>query len=290
MQKTIGTIIGGSLSDGFVMRIDPALDLDTLKAGSFVSITGNEYRFFSMITNIYLEQLPTELVQYPPSRNGKESLLFAQVKKRYLHATAILRPMVVLNKQFQRSSVTSIPAHFCAVTSVTPQEITAIFGSEQQDQETYFSIGTPLEMDVSVCLNMPKLLERSNGIFGKTGTGKTFLTRLVLAGVIKNTSAVTLIFDMHSEYGLQARKEGVNESFVKGLKTLFPSKVAIFSLDPASTKRRGASPDVAIRLSYQALQVEDILSLQQELNFTQQHANRLICLRQNIGVSGFRCF
>jgi len=36
--------------------------------------------------------------------------------------------------------------------------------------------------------------------------------------------AVNIIFDMHSEYGLQARKEGNQESFVKGLKTLFPEK------------------------------------------------------------------
>ncbi len=261
-EKILGTIIAGSLSDGFVMRINAAISLDYLKAGTFVSIAGNELRFFSMITNISLQPLPPELIQYPVVGNN---LLYNQVKKRYLHATAILRPMIALNTRFERTPVTSIPGHFCPVTSVAPQEITAIFGSEQQDKETYFSVGTPLEMDVSVCLNIPKLLERSNGIFGKTGTGKTFLTRLVLAGVIKNTSAVTLIFDMHSEYGLQARKEG-SGSFVKGLKTLFPNKIAIFSLDPASTKRRGATPDVAIQLSYQALQVEDVLSLQQELN------------------------
>ena len=39
-----------------------------------------------------------------------------------------------------------------------------------------------------------------------------------------------IIFDMHSEYGLQARKEGKSQAFVKGLKTLFPDNVAIFSL------------------------------------------------------------
>ena len=51
---------------------------------------------------------------------------------------------------------------------------------------------------------------------------------------------------MHSEYGLQARKEGKDQSFVKGLKTLFPDKVVIFSLDPDSTRRRGGMPDVEV--------------------------------------------
>ena len=97
-------------------------------------------------------------------------------------------------------------------------------------------------MTTPVCLDLERLTERSNGIFGKTGTGKTFLTRLVLAGLIKNEKAVNLIFDMHSEYGLQARKEGKTSIFVKGLKTLFPDKVVIFSLDPESTRRRGGKP------------------------------------------------
>ncbi len=71
---------------------------------------------------------------------------------------------------------------------------------------------------------------------------------------------------MHSEYGLQARKEDKNDSFVKGLKTLFPEKIVIFSLDPASTRRRGGMPDVELTISYQAIAVEDIISLQAELN------------------------
>ena len=66
---------------------------------------------------------------------------------------------------------------------------------------------------------------------------------------------------------MQARKEGNdNKLFVKGLKTLFPDRVAIFSLDPASTRRRGTNPDVEIVIPYQEINVEDILSLQDELN------------------------
>ncbi len=53
---------------------------------------------------------------------------------------------------------------------------------------------------------------------------------------------------------------------------MFPSKVAIFSLDPASTRRRGGSPDVEVRIPYHAISVEDIISLQSELNL---HATAL---------------
>jgi hypothetical protein len=74
------------------------------------------------------------------------------------------------------------------------------------------------------------------------------------------------VFDMHSEYGYQARKEGSDGSFVKGLKTLFPHKVVTFSLDPDATRRRGCTPDVDVILSFDDICVDDVLSLQDELS------------------------
>ena len=99
-------------------------------------------------------------------------------------------------------------------------------------------------MDTPVCIDMVRFAERSNGIFGKTGTGKSFLTRLALCGLIHFDKAVNLIFDMHNEYGFKAMKETgqSNSTFVKGLKQLFGERVAIFSLDPHSTRARGCSP------------------------------------------------
>jgi DNA helicase HerA-like ATPase len=161
--------------------------------------------------------------------------------------------------------VKTIPCHFAPVVEVNSADIARIFGDEKVPTKQYFRIGNPLDMQTPVCIDLEKLTERSSGVFGKTGTGKTFLTRLVLAGLINNNKAVNLIFDMHSEYGLQARKEGANKSFVKGLKTLFSDKVAICSLDPAATRRRGGNPDIELIIGYQSIQVEDIIALQEEL-------------------------
>ena len=49
---------------------------------------------------------------------------------------------------------------------------------------------------------------------------------------------------MHSEYGCKREKKQ-HESFVKGLKTLFPEKVVIFSLDPPPHAAAG-KPDVEL--------------------------------------------
>lgn len=270
MKTIIGTIISGSLTEGLVMRVAPQADLEAIKTGKFVSIVGDHYTFFSLITDLSLEVAHPDILLFPPS--NEETLLLSLLKERDMYAKATLKPMLMLGADKKPGPVKTIPPHFASVFEATAQDVALIFGDEKDSSNNFFNIGCPLDMNTPVCLNLERLTERSNGIFGKTGTGKTFLTRLVLAGLIKNRKAVNLIFDMHSEYGLQARKEGKNENFVKGLKTLFSDRVVIFSLDPASTRRRGGSPDVEIVLSYQSINVEDILSLQEELNL---HATAL---------------
>jgi DNA helicase HerA-like ATPase len=263
MKKTLGHITGGSLTEGFTMRIAPDTALEHLKTGRFVCIEGTYYKFFSLITDLTLAVTHPDILQFPP---GEEEKLLTKLLKQWdMYATAELKPMLMLDQNNKPMPVKTIPSHFATVNEATHKDVALIFGAEDDPSKRYFTIGCPLDMTTPVCIDLEKLTERSNGIFGKTGTGKTFLTRLVLAGLIKHQKAVNLIFDMHSEYGLQARKEGAS-SFVKGLKTLFPDRVAIFSLDPASTRRRGGNPDVEITIPYHAVQVEDVLSLQQELN------------------------
>jgi uncharacterized protein len=264
LKRTLGHIISGSLTEGLVIRIAPDIPLEEIKTGKFVSIVGKSHTFFSLITDLTLEVTHPDILLYPPT--PQETLLTALLQQKDMYATAVLKPMLMLTKDNKPSPVKTIPAHFASVYDADKKDVALIFGDEADSSKKYFNIGCPLDMNTPVCINLERLTERSNGIFGKTGTGKTFITRLVLAGLIKNDKAINLVFDMHSEYGLQARKESEHQSFVKGLKTLFPNRVAIFSLDPDSTRRRGGSPDVEIVLSYNSLQVEDLLSLQDELN------------------------
>jgi len=263
MNKALGYIIEGSLTDGFVMRVMQDTNLEDIKAGKFVAIVGNQYTFFSMITNLTLQVTHPDILLYPPSQN--DFLLQDFLKKKSIYATAQVKPMIALNKQGRAVPVKTVPQHFASVHEATEHDVSRIFGSEDDLTHKYFNMGNPLDMTTPVCVDLEKIAERSSGVFGKSGTGKTFLTRLLLAGLMKKNAATTLIFDMHSEYGLQARQES-DAKFVKGLKSLFPSKVAIFSLDPQATMRRGAQPDVVVQLSYEDISVADILAMQSELN------------------------
>jgi DNA helicase HerA-like ATPase len=261
--KKLGHILAGSLAEGLIMRLDADTTLEEIKTGKFVCVAGTAYSFFSLITDLELQVTNPDILLFPPTE--RDTLLASVIGKRDMYTRVMLRPMLMVDHHRNHMPVKTIPAHFSTVYEATASNVAEIFGDEESHKR-YFSIGAPLDMTTPVCVDLDRLVERSNGIFGKTGTGKTFITRLILAGLIKNDRAVNLIFDMHSEYGFQARKEGGGYAFVKGLKTLFPSKVVIFSLDPDSTRRRGGSPDVEVMLSLQDIRVEDVMTLQDELN------------------------
>ena len=266
--QQIGVITKGSLVEGLEMKLDPEQNVEDMKAGKFVVIEGDKNDFFSMVTDMRLDANNQEVLLHPPSQ--EDALLRQVLAGTSTYNIVSLRPMLMMPKGAAAEEgprpVKAIPSHFSEVQEAMAADVAKIFGSEGDAEGRYFSIGHPLDMDTEVCLDMIRFAERSNGIFGKTGTGKSFLTRLVLCGLIHFDKAVNLIFDMHNEYGFKAMKEnGSTTTFVKGLKQLFGERVAIFSLDPQSTRARGVQPDHEVYISYDQITVEDIAPLQDEL-------------------------
>ena len=263
----IGVVTQGSLTEGVEMKLNPDRSVEDVKAGKFVVIEGYKNQFFSMITDLSLDATNPEILLYPPRES--DQLLHSVLNGSSTYVTVALRPMLMLEQGEEvvddPRPVKTIPSHFSKVVDAEEEDVSRVFGSEEKD-DRFFNMGTPLDMDTPVCINLNRFVERSNGIFGKTGTGKSFLTRLVLCGLIKNKKAVNLIFDMHNEYGFRAMKEGgQGNSFVKGLKQLFGNQVALFSLDPESSRQRGIQPDHEVYITYDQIAVEDVIALQDEL-------------------------
>ena len=264
----IGVITRGSLTEGVEMKLNSDRSVEDVKAGKFVVIEGYKNQFFSMITDLSLDATNPDILLYPPHEG--DQLLHSVLNGSSTYVTVNLRPMLMLEQGEEvvddPRPVKTIPSHFSKVVEAEEEDVGRVFGSESRD-DRYFNMGTPLDMETPVCLNLDRFVERSNGIFGKTGTGKSFLTRLVLCGLIKKKKAVNLIFDMHNEYGFRAMQESGSGkgSFVKGLKQLFGNQVALFSLDPESTRQRGVQPDHEVYISYSQIAVEDVIALQDEL-------------------------
>lgn len=292
-----GVITHGSLSKGITMRLDAAEPVESLKAGKFMVIEGEQYDFFAMVTDVSLEASNPNILLNPPE--SEDTFLREVMRGHSTYATIVLKPLLMMPNRYhadlgaEARRVKTIPAHFSPVAEADAEDIARIFGNEanldEQGNQRFFHVGDPLDMEsIPVCVDMNRFVERSNAVFGKTGTGKTFLTRLLLAGTIKTGRAVNLIFDMHSEYGLNARQE--NGPFVKGLRELFPSKVAIFTMDPDSTRLRsgGASADHDVFIYADQVEPEDILPLRETLSLNQTAAESSFLLRQKFGAFWLR--
>jgi DNA helicase HerA-like ATPase len=107
-----------------------------------------------------------------------------------------------------------------------------------------------------------RFVERSNGIFGRSGTGKSELARLLLCGLIKSEACVNLIFDMHSEYAGEKRLE--SGIAAKGLRDIFgKTKVAVYTMDDEVSRKIGA--DGVIRIPLNSINIDDIEALASEL-------------------------
>lgn len=284
-HEKLGMVIGGSLSQGLDVRLAREVSTEELAVGSYVVVRGVSKRFFSMITDVELGAASEEFMLNPPDMS--DDFLSAVHLGVSAFGLVHLSPMLVLDESGEPRPVKTVPGHFSAVRPASQEEVSEVFGQEGYDQERdahFFHVGQPLEMeDVKVTLSLERLVERSSGVFGKSGTGKTFLSRLLLAGIIKEGVAVNLIFDMHNEYGWEGSSEGATRK-VKGLKQIFPDgRVKIFTLDDESSRRRGSNPDYTVTIGYEQVEPEDLEMLQGILNLSEPQVGAIYALRRRLG-------
>lgn len=288
-EEELGVVVRGSLTEGLEMRLSEGRSVEELRVGKFMVVEGERNRYFSMLSDVQLSATHPGVLLNPPRRD--DALARAVISGTSAYGTVKLRPMLMVpndanvDDEASLLPVKTVPAHFSPVYEASREDVGRVFGDEDRDAK-FFHVGTPLDMETPVCLNLDRWVERSNAIFGKSGTGKTFLTRLALCGVLKADKAVNLIFDMHSEYGWTGTSEDRNRGgSVRGLKQYFGERVQIFTLDPISTRRRQVRADFEVKIPYSVVTVEDILLLQRELNLNATAVETCYLLVQRFGES-----
>lgn len=288
LDKPLGSVIEGSLSGGLDVRLHPDVSVEDMRVGKFLVVQGTRSRFFCLLTDVSLGTSNPRIFTHPPDPNdtfwldvlaGSDTygtieiapmlmLNIAQINSNSLSSFQDIPLMGDIDTDLELLPVKTIPSHFSQVYEATERDFRSVFGWEDEPHKRNFSIGQPLDMDVPVCIDLDRFVERSNGVFGKSGTGKSFLTRLLLSGIIRKQAAVNLIFDMHSEYGWEAVSEGKQFSMVKGLRQLFNKQVEIYTLDPESTNRRGVPNAHPLYLSFDQIEIADLRLVAQELGLS----------------------
>jgi hypothetical protein len=309
-DKPLGSVIQGSLSKGLEVRLHPDVSVEEMRVGKFLVVQGVRSRFFCMLTDVSLGTASARIMANPPEPSN--TFLQEVLAGTGTYGTLELAPMLMIvderrsglerptppqspsaaasytantSANIELLPVKTIPSHFSQVYEASERDFRAVFGWEDDPHRRNFAIGQPIDMDVPVCLDLDRFVERSNGVFGKSGTGKSFLTRLLLSGIIRKQAAVNLIFDMHSEYGWEATREGKQFSTVKGLRQLFPGQVQIFTLDTESTQRRGVSDAQELYISFDQIDVEDLALVRGELNLSEASLENAVILRNEFGKS-----
>ncbi|MBI2980239.1 MAG: ATP-binding protein [Chloroflexi bacterium] len=280
-SQRLGIVTDGSLTKGIEVRLDSSASVEDMAVGRYVTIEGEKRRFFGMITDISLGVIDPKLTLTPPDVTDPFTAEVLAGTSTY--GTLHILPMLTIGGGATDTiegpqPVKTVPGHFSAVNQASQQDVELVFGGEDARK---FYIGTPLDMETRICLDLPELVKRSNGIFGKSGTGKTFLTRILLIGMLQKGAAANLIFDMHSEYGWSGTSEGGRT--VKALKQLFPEQVAVFTLDEANAKRRRVSTDFVVRIGYDEIEPEDMTLLRQTLNLTEPAVEAIYQLSRKFG-------
>jgi DNA helicase HerA-like ATPase len=297
MTDYIGYVVGGGLKENLNIRL--TVPSDEVQEGAFTVIESGNWLFYGLVTDLRLGATD------PRFADEQSEVRLPATLANLLHGQTLFTNLEVLPalmlewgpepgtpeyEKFQSAieaglrdkprplPVKTIPPHHARVRLANPGDIAEIFG--KTDDEGNFIIGYTREQGHPVCLNLDKFVMRSAGVFGATGTGKSFLTRLVLAGLINYNRASVLVFDMHNEYGFDDTASDTGERVI-GLKSKFTSRVRVVGLGQGA-QIRNSTPDFNLEIAMRDIHPEDIELLTRELDLKETTPTTLDAL-----VTGF---
>jgi len=170
----IGRITGGSVSN-----LRGTLS-DGVELGSFVVIRDGPRKYWGTITDLSHPQVPPELAQVTLSGSRFQPEAGIDLKRM---SAGGCEPLPV--KQ--------LPSLGSEIHQAGPEDIEALFGPTTPPSFVVGSMGGGHDLPV----NLERLVKRPVGVFGATGTGKSFTVRVLLAGLIQHGVGGNLIFDFH---------------------------------------------------------------------------------------------
>jgi hypothetical protein len=299
-QELLGYIVGGGLKEGLRVRL--TVPADEVQEGSFVVCDSGEFRYYGLVTDLQLGATDprfadeaSERLQPAIKRALLGKTLFTTME---MYSTLMMEKgphfespeRAAFEEEVEQGKigpkpVKTVPAHHAEVRTANEADVAMIFGKEGDNK---LVIGHTIEQRHPIRLDLQRFVQRSSGIFGATGTGKSFLTRIVLAGLICKDIASALVFDMHNEYAFDDQ-DSDNRNNVRGLKYLFGQRVQVAALGAGATVR-GHMPDFTLELATTDFEIGDIKFLANTLKLTDTASYTLNALAQSFHHDWFGNF
>lgn len=297
-RPLIGYVVGGGLKENLRVRL--SIPAHQVQEGAFVTIESGDWLFYGLVTDLQLGSTDPRFADEQSERRLPPHLAH-MLHGQTLYTNLEVLPALMLERGPDPASpeytrwrdeieaglqdvpaprpVKTVPAHHAPVRLASSGDIAEIFGEQQVKGN--FVIGYTREQELPVCVNLDRFVQRSSGIFGATGTGKSFLTRLLLAGLIHYNRASVLVLDMHNEYGLDDIASDTSQRVI-GLRTRFLGRVQVVGLGQGALIR-GEQPDFNLEIAMRDLRPEDIELLTRELNLKETTPTTLEALVSSLG-------
>jgi DNA helicase HerA-like ATPase len=300
-NKAIGYVVGGGLKQNLQVRL--TVSPQDIQEGAFVVIRSGNWHYYGIVTDIQLGATDPRFADEQMERRLPASI------SRALHGQTLFANLEVLpnlmlevgpdpgspeytlwiagNPEPKVVPVKNVPPHHAEVFLASAGDIAQIFGDAADKRN--FVIGYTREQGHPVCIDLEKFIQRSSGVFGATGTGKSFLTRLVLAGLIQYNQASVLVYDMHNEYGFDDVASDTKLP-VAGLRTKFGSKVRVVGLGRGATIHGRFTPDFNLEIAMRDISSADVEMLTRELNLKETTPTTLAALWTSFRSEWFASF
>ncbi|MGB9769509.1 ATP-binding protein [Caldisericum exile] len=257
LSNYIGYITSGSFGEGLTFKLNTYVNPENIRIGDFVVVEGKNMDYLCVVDDIRLKVTTDEVFFDPPVDEDVDDGIEKLAVSSFVYNEISIFPYLSLPKDPNSygTTVKTLPTHFSKVRSVKSTDFRRII-----PEKNAFYIGTPLTSKEKLYIDLEKLSMRNSGLFGITGSGKSFFARIIFAGLIKNKISTLLIFDMHNEHGRSIRSESGK---IDSLASLFSESVKIFDVSKSSK-----DANTYIEIAYEDVEPEDVVLVSDILQFS----------------------
>ena len=279
--RPLGVVVGGSLTKGLEVRLDPD---QAAQLGQYaMADVGGGLSLLGMVTDITLKSVDSGPTVWPPGED-EPSLLREVLQDTGVYTALAVDPYLELGANGEEPArARRLPNHFAAVLPADQATLDRAFATDGPA----IPVGAPLGMDeLEVGVDFERLFERSAGVFGKSGTGKSVLVLHLLDAMLTRSAAastnsdrtVALVFDMHNDYGWEMKFQGPATSRLRSLKQRHQTEAELYTLES-----RVARSDGQILIGTRDIEPDDLEVLRETLDLSDLAIDAAHACRRRFG-------
>ncbi len=279
--RPLGVVVGGSLTKGLEVRLDPG---QSAQLGQYAKteVEGG-LSLLGMVTDITLKSVDSGPTVWPPGE-ADTPLLREVLQDTGVYTALAVDPYLELGENGEEPArARRLPSHFSAVHPADQDTLDRAFATDGPS----IPVGAPLGMDeLEVGVDFERLFERSAGVFGKSGTGKSVLVLHLLDAMLTRSAAaptnsertVALVFDMHNDYGWEMKFQGPTTSRLRSLKQRHPTDAELYTLESGASRSDGQ-----ILIGTRDIQPDDLEVLRETLDLSDLAIDAAHACRRRFG-------